>query len=98
MTSLLVFLRPGHGEETKAWAHGVLGMSALSCFAYNAGAWLLRRERHLVWNCVVYGGIVGFEIRQVLRHNGARSPRTRRLSVRATSPSFTGFTRERVGA
>lgn len=79
MAPPFIFLCPGHGEEAKAWAHGLLGVAALGCFAYNAGAWLLRHERHLGWNSVVYSGIGGFEIKQVLRHIATASQPTARL-------------------
>lgn len=68
MTKTLPILQHGSCEPFKAWVHGTaLGLAAVMG-AYNAAAWLNRRERHLWINAVVYGLAIAFEQRHVAHH------------------------------
>jgi len=48
-------------------AAAALGIAAL-CGAYNAAAWLVRREQHLAVNAVLYAALIAFEHRHVVHH------------------------------
>ena len=61
-------LNVGRCEPLKAAVHGVLLVAATVCAAYNAAAWLKRRQRHLAINAVVYGVAVWWERAHVLHH------------------------------
>jgi hypothetical protein len=63
-------LQAGELEEVKAGVHVVLGVLAAVCTAYNAAAWLYRRESHLAVNAVAYGLLTALEVAQVDRHRG----------------------------
>ena len=67
-------LNPGHCEPFKAGVHGVLLATAAVCAAYNAAAWLKRRQRHLAVNFVIYSAAVLFERRHVRQHLAACEP------------------------
>lgn len=58
----------GHHEGVKAAVHGALLGLAAVCLLYNSVAWIRRRERHLLINTLLYGGLVGLEVKQVSRH------------------------------
>jgi hypothetical protein len=66
-------LYSGCFERTKAGVHVGLGAFAAVCFAYNVSAFILRKEKHLARNAVVYGALVALEAVQVRRHC-ARKP------------------------
>lgn len=64
----LPILRSGSCEPFKASVHGAaLGLAAVMGL-YNAAAWLLRRERHLWINALVYGAAIAFEQQHVSHH------------------------------
>lgn len=64
----LPILRPGSCEPFKAGVHGAaLGLAAVMG-AYNAAAWMQRRERHLWINAVVYTLAIAFERQHVAHH------------------------------
>jgi hypothetical protein len=68
MTMDLKVLKCGNCEELKLGVHALaLGVAAL-CGAYNAAAWLSRRERHLAINTVMYAGLIAFEQQHVAHH------------------------------
>jgi hypothetical protein len=58
----------GQCEPLKAAVHGVLLATVAVCAAYNAAAWLKRRQRHLAFNAVVYGLAVWWEHSHVRHH------------------------------
>jgi hypothetical protein len=58
----------GRCEPLKAVVHGVLLVTVSVCAAYNAAAWLKRRQRHLAINAVIYGVAVWWERNHVLQH------------------------------
>jgi hypothetical protein len=58
----------GQCEPLKAVVHGVLLVTVAVCAAYNAAAWLKRRQRHLAINAVIYGVGVWWERAHVLQH------------------------------
>ena len=64
----LKVLKCGNCEELKLGVHALaLGVAAL-CGAYNAAAWLSRRERHLAINTVMYAALIAFEQQHVSHH------------------------------
>lgn len=64
----IAFVQPGHHEAIKATMHGAMGVLAVLCATYNAAAWRMRREPHLLVNTLLYGSIVALEITQIRRH------------------------------
>lgn len=68
MTWDLKVLQCGSCEPLKLGVHGAtLGLAAI-CGAYNAAAWLRRRERHLAVNTVLYAALIAFERCHVAHH------------------------------
>jgi hypothetical protein len=68
MTMDLEVLKCGNCERVKLGVHGLaLGIAAL-CGAYNAAAWLSRREQHLAVNAVLYAALIAFEHQHVTHH------------------------------
>jgi hypothetical protein len=65
---LLDVLYVGQCEPLKASVHGLLLITAAVCAAYNAAAWLRRREPHLAVNAVLYSAAVCWEARHVQGH------------------------------
>lgn len=66
----LPILDVGCCEPLKAAVHGAaLGLTVLMG-AYNAAAWLRRRQRHLAINAIVYLAAVVWEERHVRHHFG----------------------------
>ena len=61
-------LNVGQCEPLKAAVHGVLFATAAVCAAYNAAAWLKRRQRHLAINAVVYTAATIWEHTHVRHH------------------------------
>ena len=61
-------LNVGRCEPLKAAVHCVLLVTVTVCAAYNAAAWLKRRQRHLAVNAVIYGAAVWWERAHVLHH------------------------------
>ena len=62
------FVSQGHAEPVKGAFHGLAAVVCGLMFAYNTAAWLLRRERHLASNALVYGFAILFELVQTRRH------------------------------
>jgi hypothetical protein len=94
MTMDLPVLKCGNCEPLKLGVHaGMLGIAAL-CLAYNAAAWLSRRDTHLAVNTVLYSCLTIWEQRHVAHHLAEiRSPRTE-----ASPPATTGEKVEEVAA
>jgi hypothetical protein len=68
MTMDMKVLNCGNCEELKLGVHAMaLGLAAL-CGAYNAAAWLSRRERHLAVNAMLYAALIAFEHQHVTHH------------------------------
>jgi|SRR5678816_2357437 hypothetical protein len=68
MTMDMKVLKCGNCEELKLGVHAMaLGLAAL-CGAYNAAAWLSRRERHLAVNAMLYAALIAFEHQHVTHH------------------------------
>jgi hypothetical protein len=61
-------LNVGRCEPLKAAVHCVLLVAVTVCAAYNAAAWLKRRQRHLAFNAAVYGVAIWWERAHVLHH------------------------------
>ena len=61
-------LNVGRCEPLKAAVHCVLMVTVTVCAAYNAAAWLKRRQPHLAVNAVIYGMAVWWERAHVLHH------------------------------
>ncbi len=67
-------LSVGECEPLKATVHGVaVGIAGL-CAAYNAAAWLHRRQVHLAINTVIYGAAVFWECCHVMSHLNECAP------------------------
>lgn len=64
----LAVLEQGSCEALKAGVHATaLGLAVLMGL-YNAAAWLLRRERHLAVNTILYAALTAWEREQVAHH------------------------------
>ena len=61
-------LDSGRCEPLKAAVHGVLLATVSVCAAYNAAAWMRRRQRHLAINAVIYSAAVIWERCHVVHH------------------------------
>jgi hypothetical protein len=64
-------LDSGRCEPLKAAVHGVLLATMGVCAAYNAAAWMRRRQRHLAVNAVIYSLAVCWERCHVVHHLAA---------------------------
>ena len=86
MTMDLEVLKCGNCERVKLGVHGLaLGLAAL-CGAYNAAAWLSRREQHLAVNTVLYAVLIAFEHQHVTHHIAElRRPKAERDATPAGS-------------
>ena len=71
MTGEIKILRSGNCEELKIGVHATVLALAVVCGAYNTAAWLLRRDRHLAVNTVLYGALTVWEILHVVHHCAA---------------------------
>jgi hypothetical protein len=61
-------LYPGNCEPLKATFHGVALLLAAVMGAYNAAAWMRRRQSHLAINATIYIAAVFWEQRHVAHH------------------------------
>jgi hypothetical protein len=68
MTVDLKVLHCGNCEELKLGVHAAALRLAALCGAYNAAAWLARRDRHLAINTVMYAALIAFEHQHVTHH------------------------------
>lgn len=66
--SSLKILYPGNCEPLKAAFHGVAFGLAAVMGAYNAAAWLRRRQSHLAINAAIYLAAAVWEQRHVAHH------------------------------
>jgi hypothetical protein len=64
----LPILYPGNCEPLKAAFHGVALVLAGVMGAYNAAAWLRRRQSHLAINAAIYLAAAVWEHRHVTHH------------------------------
>lgn len=64
-------LDSGRCEPLKAAVHGVLLVTMGVCAAYNAAAWMKRRQRHLAINAVIYSAGVLWERCHIAHHLAA---------------------------
>lgn len=64
----LAILYPGNCEPLKASFHGVALFLAAVMGAYNAAAWVRRRQSHLAINATIYIAAVFWEQRHVAHH------------------------------
>jgi hypothetical protein len=81
----LPVLKCGNCEPLKLGVHaGMLGIATL-CLAYNAAAWLSRRQTHLAVNTVLYSCLTIWEQRHVAHHLAElRRPRSEASAQEAT--------------
>jgi hypothetical protein len=92
MTMDLKVLECGNCEGLKLGVHALaLGVAAL-CGAYNAAAWLSRRERHLAVNTVMYAALIAFEHQHVTHHiaelrQPAASPEPAAATIAEVAPA-----------
>ena len=68
-------LNVGRCEPMKAAVHCVLLVTVTVCAAYNAAAWLKRRQKHLAVNALIYGAAIWWERAHVLHHLVCISPK-----------------------
>jgi hypothetical protein len=61
-------LDSGRCEPLKAAVHGVLLATMAVCAAYNAAAWVRRRQRHLAVNAVIYSAGILWERCHIVHH------------------------------
>ena len=73
------FCRSGNHEGLKCAVHATAGFMVGLCAAYNATAWMFRRDRHLWVNALVYSFAVAWEVKQTMHHLNACQPALRRL-------------------
>ena len=66
-------LDSGRCEPLKAAVHGVVLAAVSVCAAYNAAAWLRRRQRHLAINAVIYSAAILWERCHIVHHLSACS-------------------------
>lgn len=64
-------LDSGRCEPLKAAVHGVLLVTVSVCAAYNAAAWIRRRQPHLAINAIIYSAAVWWERCHIVRHLAA---------------------------
>ena len=67
-------VRVGENEALKASVHGAVGLLAAVCTVYNAAAFVTRRQVHLGFNVLLYGGLTYWEYRRLREHLAQRSP------------------------
>ena len=68
MTIKLDVLQCGSCEGLKVCVHGTALGLAVVMGAYNAAAWLTRRQPHLAVNAVLYAALTAWEQRHVAHH------------------------------
>lgn len=61
-------IHPGEHEAVKAGVHGLGGLFAAVCLAYNVAAWCERKKPHLARNAVFYAGLTIWECVKVVHH------------------------------
>jgi hypothetical protein len=61
-------LQNGNCEPLKAATHGIMLGTALVCASYNLAAWIVRRQRHLAVNALLYTAAVIWETQHVRHH------------------------------
>jgi hypothetical protein len=82
----LPILYSGNCESLKAAVHGLaLGLSALMA-AYNAAAWMRRRQSHLAFNAIIYTAAVFWEQRHVAHHLLPCLPSASLVDVETSAP------------
>lgn len=67
-------LDSGRCEPLKAAVHGVLLVTVSVCAAYNAAAWIKRRQPHLALNAIIYSAAVWWERCHITHHLAACPP------------------------
>jgi hypothetical protein len=75
-------LNAGNCERVKAAVHTVALVTAAVCGAYNIAAWVVRRQKHLAANALLYSAAVIWEIEHVRHHLNAKSAQPGSLTVR----------------
>ena len=73
MDTDIKLLRCGAYEELKVGVHATALTLAVVMGAYNAAAWLRRRQTHLGVNAVLYAALAAWEI-QLVRHHWLARP------------------------
>jgi hypothetical protein len=75
-------LQNGNCERLKAATHGIALATALVCASYNLAAWIVRRQRHLAVNALLYTAAVIWETEHVRHHlAGLPLPQPRPVAV-----------------
>ena len=84
-------LKCGNCEELKIGVHATALTLAVVMGAYNAAAWLVRRQTHLGVNAVLYGALTIWEIQHVRHHWRARPDRRDRRESSSTGAALDGL-------
>src|SRR5260221_13064449 len=79
-------LECGNCEDLKVGVHATALTLAVIMGAYNAAAWLLRRQTHLGVNTVMYSVLTIWEIEHVKHHWRARPNRVDRGEASSADP------------
>ncbi len=88
----LSILQNGSGEAMKAIVHGIALSLVAVMGAYNASAWLQRRQRHLAFNAVIYTALVFFEYQHVIHHRSALVAATAATAATAAAAAASAAT------
>lgn len=67
-------LQPGSCEGLKAGVHATALVLAVVMGAYNAAAWLSRRQPHLAINAVFYAALTVWEQKHLAHHLARHNP------------------------
>ena len=87
MTIKLDVLQCGSCEGLKLGVHGTALGLAVVMGAYNAAAWLTRRQTHLAVNAVLYAALTAWEQKHVAHHLAElRKPRALDGAPEAAAP------------
>ena len=62
------FVQNGRNEHMKGGVHLGLFALAVACAGYNAVAYHVRRDTHLLVNATIYSALTVLELYQVARH------------------------------
>ena len=82
MNADIKLLRCGNCEELKIGVHATALALAVVMGAYNTAAWLLRRDKHLAVNAVLYSALSAWEVLHIAHHCAALPDRHEAAALR----------------
>ena len=86
MDAEIKLLHCGNSEELKLGVHGAALALAVIMGAYNTAAWLVRRQRHLAVNSILYSVLTVWEMQHVRHHWAEMSKQRRPAKPARTGP------------